>query len=38
VAPWLRFVKKGVGNVETYKSGLEPWEFFRAGPAAGSAG
>jgi len=38
VAPWLRFVKKGVGNVETYKSGLEPWEFFRAAPAAASAG
>lgn len=37
VAPWLRFVKKSIGNVETYKSGLEPWEFFRAAPAAGSA-
>lgn len=36
VAPWLRFVKKSIGNVETYKSGLEPWEFFRAAPAAGS--
>lgn len=37
VAPWLRFVKKSIGNVQTYKSGLEPWEFFRAAPAAGSA-
>jgi len=34
VAPWLRFVKKSIGNVQTYKSGLEPWEFFRAGAAA----
>jgi peptide/nickel transport system substrate-binding protein len=34
VAPWLRFVKKSIGNVQTYKSGLEPWEFFRADPAA----
>ena len=38
VAPWARFVKKGIGNVQMYKSGLEPWEFFRAAPAAGSAG
>jgi peptide/nickel transport system substrate-binding protein len=29
VAPWLRFVKKSVGNVQTHKTGLEPWEFFR---------
>ena len=34
VAPWLRFVKKDVGNVQTYKTGLEPWEFFRAGSVA----
>jgi peptide/nickel transport system substrate-binding protein len=34
VAPWLRFVKKSIGNVQTYKSGLEPWEFFRVGTAA----
>ena len=38
VAPWARFVKKEIGNVQMYKSGLEPWEFFRAAPAAGSAG
>ncbi len=29
ISPWLRFVKKSVGNVQTHKSGLEPWEFFR---------
>ena len=29
VAPWLRFVKRDFGNVNTYKSGLEPQEFFR---------
>ncbi|MFZ9879957.1 MAG: ABC transporter substrate-binding protein [Phycisphaerales bacterium] len=38
VSPWLRFVKKDIGNVQTYKTGLEPWEFFRgtavAAPAA----
>jgi len=34
IAPWLRFVKKSVGNVQTYKSGLEPWEFFRVDPSA----
>ena len=30
VAPWLRFVKGDVGNVQTYKSGLDRAEFFRA--------
>ena len=30
VAPWLRFVKGDVGNVQTYKSGLYRAEFFRA--------
>ena len=29
VYPWLRFVKRDFGNVNTYKSGLEPQEFFR---------
>ena len=29
VAPWLRFVKRDFGNVNTYKTGLEPQEFFR---------
>jgi len=38
VSPWLRFVKKSIGNVQTHKSGLEPWEFFRAGPAAAAGG
>jgi peptide/nickel transport system substrate-binding protein len=33
VAPYLRFVKGDVGNVHTYPKGLEPWEFFRGGPA-----
>ena len=30
VAPWLRFVKTSIHNVHPYKTGLEPWEFFRA--------
>ena len=34
VAPWLRFVKREFGNVNTYKTGLEPQEFFRVGGAA----
>ena len=36
VAPWLRLVKREFGNVNTYKSGLEPQEFFKvsAQPAA----
>ena len=38
VSPWLRFVKKEIGNVETYKSGLEPVEFFRGAPTASPAG
>ena len=29
VAPWLRFAKRDFGNVNTYKTGLEPQEFFR---------
>ena len=29
VAPWLRFVKRDFGNVNTYKTGLQPEEFFR---------
>lgn len=29
VAPWLRFVKREFGNVNTYRSGLEPQEFFK---------
>ena len=28
VAPWLRFVKREFGNVNTYKTGLQPEEFF----------
>lgn len=34
VAPWARFVKKDIGNVQMHKTGLELWEFFRATPAA----
>ena len=34
VAPWLRFVKRDFGNVNTYKSGLEPQEFFRVSGSA----
>jgi peptide/nickel transport system substrate-binding protein len=30
VAPWLRFVKREFGNVNTYKTGIEPQEFFRS--------
>jgi peptide/nickel transport system substrate-binding protein len=29
-SPWLRFVRKDFGNVNTYPKGLEVWEFFRA--------
>ena len=36
VAPWLRFVKKSIGNVQMHKTGLEPWEFFRMGMGAGA--
>ncbi|MGA1077151.1 MAG: hypothetical protein ACO307_18805, partial [Ilumatobacteraceae bacterium] len=31
VSPWLRFVKGDIGNVNTYKAGLDRTEFFRAG-------
>ncbi len=31
VAPWIRFVKQDVGNVNAYKTALEPWEFFLPG-------
>ena len=34
VAPWLRFVKKTIGNVHPYKTALEPWEVFRYGAQA----
>jgi peptide/nickel transport system substrate-binding protein len=29
VSPWLRFVKREFGNVNTYRTGLEPQEFFK---------
>ena len=31
VAPWIRFINREIGNVETYPVGLEPAEFFRIG-------
>ncbi len=34
VQPWIRLVKKSVGNVQPYKTGLEPWEFFQPTSAA----
>jgi peptide/nickel transport system substrate-binding protein len=34
VAPWLRFVSREFGNVNTYRSGLQPEEFFRVGGGA----
>lgn len=39
VVPWLRFVKRDFHNVNTYRTGLEPWEFFTPGgptPAPGT--
>jgi peptide/nickel transport system substrate-binding protein len=38
VQPWVRFIKRSVGNVHTYKTGLEPWEFFQTGAAKAPAG
>ncbi len=29
VSPWIRFINRDVGNVQTYPIGLEPGEFFR---------
>ncbi|MDA0803258.1 MAG: ABC transporter substrate-binding protein [Planctomycetota bacterium] len=31
VSPWLRFVSRSFGNVQTYKTGLEPQEWCRLG-------
>ncbi|MDA1008551.1 MAG: ABC transporter substrate-binding protein [Planctomycetota bacterium] len=31
VSPWLRFIKRSFGNVQTYKTGLEPQEWCRVG-------
>ena len=37
VSPWLRFVSRDFGNVNTYRTGLQPEEFFRVAlPAPGS--
>lgn len=35
--PWLRFVNKRVGNVQTYKSGIEYSEFYIRSGAGGAA-
>ncbi|MCE9619432.1 MAG: hypothetical protein K8R92_05950 [Planctomycetes bacterium] len=37
VVPWLRFVKRDFGNVQPYRTGLEPEAFFRMSPAAVTA-
>lgn len=37
VDPYTRFVKRDIGNVNTYPKGLEVWEFFRGGPALPAA-
>jgi len=37
VAPWLRFVSRDFGNVNMYKSGLEPQEFFALDKASVAA-
>ena len=29
VSPWIRFINRDIGNVQTYPIGLEPGEFFR---------
>ncbi len=36
-APWARFISRDVGNVQTYRTGLEPWEFFRHSGSSASA-
>jgi hypothetical protein len=37
VTPWLRFVSRDFGNVNMYKTGLEPQEFFAVDKAAVTA-
>lgn len=37
VAPWLRFVSRKFGNVNTYRTGLQPEEFYRVAVPAPSA-
>ncbi|MEY3141923.1 MAG: hypothetical protein RLY21_416 [Planctomycetota bacterium] len=38
VSPWLRFVKRDFGNVQTYRTGLEPQEFFKISAVPTPAG
>ncbi|MEX2217981.1 MAG: ABC transporter substrate-binding protein [Phycisphaerales bacterium] len=37
VQPFVRFVKPEIGNVHTYRKGIEPWEFFRASGPGGAS-
>jgi hypothetical protein len=37
VTPWLRFVSRDFGNVNMYKTGLEPQEFFAVDKASVTA-
>ena len=32
--PWYRFVRRTIGNVHPYRSGIEPWEFYRRSGAS----
>ena len=36
VSPWIRTIKRDIGNVQTYPIGLEPGEFFRVGEGTAS--
>jgi peptide/nickel transport system substrate-binding protein len=38
VAPYIRFVKKDIKNVNTYPKGLEAWEFWRGGGESKTSG
>lgn len=38
VAPFIRFIKPDVGNVNTYPKGLELWEFYKSPVALPTAG
>ncbi len=38
VAPFIRFIKSDVKNVNPYPRGLEIWEFYKGGPAVPASG
>lgn len=38
VTPWIRMIKRDIGNVQTYPVGLETSEFFRVGGSVTSPG